>query len=64
MSAALRVLRQTAIGTIVTVAVILFYFTVVGVFGLTLAILSLIFGVAFAVAVMIRTNQREPSVER
>jgi hypothetical protein len=51
-----------AIGAII--AVILLNFGVMGVFGLPVAIASLIFGIAFVVIVVVRTRRQEEPIER
>jgi len=60
----LQLLLRGAVATGAIIAVILLNFAVIGVFGLSVAIASLIFGIAFVVIVVVRTRTQDEPVER
>ncbi|HTB74684.1 MAG TPA: hypothetical protein VK762_15650 [Polyangiaceae bacterium] len=59
-----RTLLRGAVATAAILAVLLFNFAVVGVFGLPVAIASLVFGTLFVVLVVVRTRSQQEPVER
>jgi|HubBroStandDraft_5_1064220.scaffolds.fasta_scaffold161511_2 hypothetical protein len=59
-----RVLLRGAAAAGAILAVILFNFAIVGVFGLSAAIASTLFGILFAVLVVARTRTQEEPAER
>jgi hypothetical protein len=59
-----RILLQRAVATGAIIAVILYNSAVLGVFGLPVAIASLIFGIVVVVLVVVRTPTQEEPVER
>jgi hypothetical protein len=58
------ILLRGAVATTAIIAVILFNFAVVGVFGLAVALASLISGTVFVVLVVLRTRSQQEPVER
>ena len=59
-----RILLRGAVATGAIIAGILFNFAVIGVFGLSVAIASSIFGILFVVLVVIGARTQEEPVER
>jgi hypothetical protein len=59
-----RILLQRAVATGAIIAVILYNAALLGVFGLPVAIASLIFGIVFVVLVIVRTRTQDEPVER
>ncbi len=56
-----RILLRGAVAAGAPVAVVLYNFALIGVFGLSVAIASLTFGILFVVLVVVRTRtQKEP----
>ena len=64
MSVVLRIFRQPLIGAAATLVVILFNFTILGVFGLPIAITSSVLGIGFAMIVVVKTSRRDKSREQ
>ena len=60
----LRSFLLIASRTGIVIAVVLFNFAVIGVFGLPCAIASSVLGIAFSIAIVIVTNKRAQSASR
>ncbi len=59
-----RLLPQRAVATGAMIAVILYNSALLGVFGLPMAIASLIFGIVFVVLFIVRTRTQDEPVRR
>jgi hypothetical protein len=59
-----RILLRGAVAAVAIIAVVLFNFALIGVFGLSVAIASLISGILFVVVVVARTRTQKEPVER
>jgi hypothetical protein len=59
-----RILLRGVVGAGAPIAVILFNFALIGVFGLPVAITSLIVGILFVVFVVVRTRTQQEPLER